>query len=796
MNISFSQLGKHGRLGNQLFQVASTLGIAEKYKASASFPAWGYEGYFEIQLPHGELMTNRVEEKHFHHYDWDLQASCDLYGYMQSEKYFGSTRLKFKKALVAECKAKHEDLFKKKTICIQIRRGDYVGNENYLQLSVNYYIDALLSHFPKWRNYNILFTSDDIEYCRTHFECMPNAFFSVGNSDIEDMLLASCCDHFIISNSTFGWWCAWLGEKKHSKIIHCGNLHKGKLLENCDPKDYYPERWIRHEKDSYKIPLQDVTFTIPVALDHADRRKNFDLSTHLLRAAFETNFIIGEQGGTSFKYSSQWAKYIPFRLGTFHRTKMLNEMFKLSATKFVVNWDCDVIIPPMQILVAVEQLRNGADVVFPYDGRFGRMPRIPWYEKIQKQHDIGIVGDFQFKGRHVGHNSVGGAVMFNKESFIDGGMENENMVSFGPEDCERNDRFKLLGYDVRMTPGSLFHLNHFVGVNSSKANPYFAANHAELEKMRAMSREEMRAYVDTWPWRQKALRGEMATETIMTTIPKTKRNSLNPNCPVIVLGAVQGNSFETIETWWKSLQLAGFEGEIHMLVYEADQWAIDQLCEYGIQVHPGRLTNQVVIDRFRDAARLAGTLAEETWVIFTDVDDLVFQRDPAEFLAQVPQDKSIVVASEGVTFSGKAWARENLRKSFPEHWKQMAGELLYNAGSLAVRAGTLVRLGEEIYQMCARKPRARNHDQAALNILLREPRYQEKTLFTKVDGGWCFNAAPLFASAVDRKSYKDEFPSIDEGKCQFKNGLVPVMLHQYTRNVRVQQEVEERVSNG
>jgi hypothetical protein len=156
----------------------------------------------------------------------------------------------------------------------------------------------------------------------------------------------------------------------------------------------------------------------------------------------------------------------------------------------------------MQLWEAAEQVRAGADVVFPYDGRFARMPRDPWYSLVQKYLDIGIVRDEDFKGRHHGHNSVGGAVVYNRESFIAGGMENEHFISFGPEDAERNDRFKKLGYDVRMTRGSLFHLNHFVGVNSSPTNPFFKANHKELDKIRGMDKEALRQYVDSWEWKK------------------------------------------------------------------------------------------------------------------------------------------------------------------------------------------------------------------------------------------------------------------------------------------------------
>jgi hypothetical protein len=93
--------------------------------------------------------------------------------------------------------------------------------------------------------------------------------------------------------------------------------------------------------------------------------------------------------------------------------------------------------------------------------------------------------------------------MWNKESFIHGGMENQKFISFGPEDCERHDRAKALGYDIRRMRGSLFHMDHFVGPNSSPRNPYFAHNTEEIEKVRALcgDRRALRDYIDTWEWR-------------------------------------------------------------------------------------------------------------------------------------------------------------------------------------------------------------------------------------------------------------------------------------------------------
>lgn len=509
MVVSFSKLGNYGRLGNQLMEIASTMGLAEKHNMQPSFPDWSYEPYFEKPLPHGKMMPNQVKEKAFTHYEWDIPAEgCDILGYLQSEKYFPKNireQFKFKESFLQAQKDIYP-LQDKTKICLQVRRGDYVGNPNYYQLPITYYIDSLYRHFTKWQDCQIIIISDDIEYCRVHFECLPNAIFTSG-TEIEDIAIASICDHFIIANSTFGWWAAYLGEKENTKVIHPGHLCIGALGVSNDTKDYWPDRWIENKQDGYKLDLKDTTFTVPVFYDHPDRKKNLDLSACMLQKYFDTNIIIGEQSSNAFAYMAKYCKYHFFSgMKYFHRTKMLNDMAEMAKTPIVANWDCDVIIPPMQIWLTVEAIRKGADMVFPYDGRFARMPRLHWFPIIEKRLDIGMVGGTELKGKHgkpMPETSVGGAVFFNKDSFIDGGMENENMISYGPEDCERNDRFKALGYDVQRVGGCLYHMDHYCGVNSGTLNPFFKANHAELEKIRQMTPEQLRQYVDGWPWVRK-----------------------------------------------------------------------------------------------------------------------------------------------------------------------------------------------------------------------------------------------------------------------------------------------------
>lgn len=509
--ITMSKWGNHGRTGNQLFQWAFLSTLAREHNVEVILPESTFFDCFENKPKTGTIKTDiEVKEPHYEYNpapyeNLDYSNNIDFLGYWQNEKYWDDKvleEIKFKQSFKDAVKEKFSQLFDKPTIAIGIRRTDYLNEPAvYHQLPIEYFITALLK-IENWRNHNIIFISDDLDYCKIHFECLPNAFFPKVK-DLEQMCLMSMADNFIIANSTFYWWAAKLGHPK--RVIQPTKLFAGKLLQRYGDINFFSDDWEFHEATT--IPLKDCTFTIPVLYDHNDRKQNLDLSVCMIQKSFDTNIIVGEQGGRRFEYMSKYCKYHSFDdVKEFHRTKMLNDMAMMAETEIIANWDCDVIIPPMQIYLTCEAIRNGAEMVFPYDGRFARFERLHWFKKIERHLDIGIIGNAPLKGKNdtpVPVTSVGGAVFFNKESFIDGGLENENMISFGPEDVERSDRFKLLEYNVQRVGGCLYHISHWCGPNSSTKNPHFRANHVEIQKIRQMTKNQLREYVDSWPWRHK-----------------------------------------------------------------------------------------------------------------------------------------------------------------------------------------------------------------------------------------------------------------------------------------------------
>lgn len=258
--IIFSRLGKKGNLGNQMFQIASTIGIALKNNQEFSFSKWEYSVYFQKEFP--EIKKNEsfqiIKEKSFKYNELKIEkGNYDLNGWLQSEKYFDKRNTKelflFEEKFFNCLLNNHKPLFNKKTILISIRRGDFINHPHYFQLSFKFYFLALIKNFPDWEERNLIFTSDDIAYCKYHFSFLKSAFFLEELSAIEQLALGSQCDDFIISNSTFSWWLAWLGEKRNSKIIRPIKNFRDEFALKNDDSDYFPSRWISFDDNSYSL---------------------------------------------------------------------------------------------------------------------------------------------------------------------------------------------------------------------------------------------------------------------------------------------------------------------------------------------------------------------------------------------------------------------------------------------------------------------------------------------------------------------------------------------------------------
>lgn len=270
------------QLGNQLFQILNGISLSLEHEIDYKiciktnnntifgdnityFDNFLYELNDKINISNEKILENNsniYNEKKFNYEQIFFDKNRDIYlnGFFQSDKYFIKHYDKIKKLLNIEMKKKnirnkYNNYFKKKTIAIHFRIGDYYYLQNFHTiLDIDYYYKALkkIEELIEYdiENYNILY------FCQ---ECDDNIvnkyitnlkkinekynFVKVSNSIInyEQMLLMSNCDNIIIANSTFSWFGAYFS---NSKNIIYPNKWFGPA-NNKNITDLFPEMWIK-----------------------------------------------------------------------------------------------------------------------------------------------------------------------------------------------------------------------------------------------------------------------------------------------------------------------------------------------------------------------------------------------------------------------------------------------------------------------------------------------------------------------------------------------------------------------
>jgi hypothetical protein len=261
MTLAFNHLGKLGQMGNQMFQYAATKGIASKLNVPFMIPDHreifddGIGNRYTILLydtfnldgQRGILQTqNYIQEGDFYFQERFFNLPKDdvsLYGFFQTEKYFKHIEDDIRKDFTF-----HDDI---STVCkdslnlvdnpiaLHIRRGDFIINSgNHPPLGLDYYEKAL-KEFDDGRN--VIIFSDDTKWCKEQKLFESDRFIVAEDNDqFHDLCLMSMCDDFIIANSTFSWWGAWLGNR--GKVI-APKKWFGPNLDH-DTKDLYCPDWV------------------------------------------------------------------------------------------------------------------------------------------------------------------------------------------------------------------------------------------------------------------------------------------------------------------------------------------------------------------------------------------------------------------------------------------------------------------------------------------------------------------------------------------------------------------------
>jgi len=173
-------------------------------------------------------------------------------GYWQSERYFAEAAsqiradFKFKALLLPVSRAIGAAMAAGASVCLNVRRGEILKLPMHHVTHKAYYLEAIADITARVPEATFYIFSDDLAWCKSAFSEIPNVQFvepvHYGHRYGNYLQLMTLCQHFIIPNSTFAWWAAWLGEKEGSQIY---TPERWFGTEELDARDVVPERWLK-----------------------------------------------------------------------------------------------------------------------------------------------------------------------------------------------------------------------------------------------------------------------------------------------------------------------------------------------------------------------------------------------------------------------------------------------------------------------------------------------------------------------------------------------------------------------
>jgi hypothetical protein len=129
---------------------------------------------------------------------------------------------------------------------LNVRRGETLQLPLHNVTDKTYYLDAMAALRSRVPEAIFYVFSDDLNWCKSAFSEVTNVKFVAashyGHRYGNYLQLMTRCQHFIIPNSTFAWWAAWLGEK-HGTLIYAPERWFG--TDELDYSDVVPERWLK-----------------------------------------------------------------------------------------------------------------------------------------------------------------------------------------------------------------------------------------------------------------------------------------------------------------------------------------------------------------------------------------------------------------------------------------------------------------------------------------------------------------------------------------------------------------------
>lgn len=291
----------------------------------------------------------------------------------------------------------------------------------------------------------------------------------------------------------------------------------------------------------------------------------------------------------------------------------------------------------------------------------------------------------------------------------------------------------------------------------------------------------------------------------------------------LIIGGASNYTWDQLKFWINSIKKSGFSGDVVLVGTNLTKETIEKLTQEGIilSLYGKRNENGDIIAPTNGAPHverffymwnyLMTTSTIYRNVITTDTRDVIFQRNPSDWLDdKIITRYKMVCSSEGMRYKNEPWNNKNMLDTFgPYFHNALKEKTIFNVGVIAGDSNFVRDLLLSIFQMSINRP-VPIVDQAVYNFLLNLTQYNVSTLCTDNTEDWAVQLGTTLEAVKSGKGdlgmtygsdptkhiiyqtlFEDIQPTITEDGLVINNGGQPYhIVHQYDRVPFLKEKIE------
>jgi hypothetical protein len=273
----------------------------------------------------------------------------------------------------------------------------------------------------------------------------------------------------------------------------------------------------------------------------------------------------------------------------------------------------------------------------------------------------------------------------------------------------------------------------------------------------------------------------------------------------LIIGTSTNYDWDKLKYWVNSINQSGFEGDKVLILLNCDKETVKKVSLAGftivgaMQDAEGNLVYNspipVHVERFLHMHNFLKT-RDYRYIITTDVKDVVFQKNPVEYLEKVlNEDKDYVFASESMKYKDEPWGDQNLFETYGnyiyDNWKNNE---IYNVGVLGGHGDAMRDLFISIFAAALSRP-IKICDQSTFNFMISTAPFRKCSVYLKSEDAW---AAQLGTTADPSKieqfrpNLLEPSPKLVGNEVTTSTGIPFTIVHQYDRVPEWRKLLEEK----